>query len=464
MLGVIGIILSLGLLMYLAYRGINVLVLAPIMALLAVLIGGGADVLLPTYTQVFMKELGGYLLKFFPLFMLGAIFGKLMDDSGSAKSIAHWIVTQVGRERAILAIVLSCGILTYGGVSLFVVAFAVYPIGAALFREIGMPKRFIPGAIALGSFTFTMTAFPGTPAIQNAIPAPFFGTNTFAAPGLGTIGGLIMMIGGVLWLQARARQAMAGGEGYGDHQNENLTAMAKDDIALPSFFMALLPIILVIGLNALFTYVVFPNIDASYLAEPKYGATKLSAVAGLWSIIVALVIAIIFIIVVHWQRWKNVVESLNTGTMGSLLPIFNTASEVGYGNVIASLPAFLVVKNTVLGISENPLISEAVAVNVLAGITGSASGGMSIALSTLGAKYLELANAAGISPELLHRVAVMSSGCFDSLPHNGAVITLLGICKLTHKQSYFDIFMVSVVIPLTALVVVITLGSLFGSF
>lgn len=462
MLGVLGIILSLGLLMFLAYRGINVLVLAPVMALLAVLIGGDAHLLLPTYTQVFMKELGGYLLRFFPLFMLGAIFGKLMDDSGSAKSIAHWIVTKVGKEHAILAIVLSCGILTYGGVSLFVVAFAVYPIGAALFREIGMPKRFIPGAIALGSFTFTMTAFPGTPAIQNAIPAPFFGTNTFAAPGLGTIGGLIMMILGTLWLHTRAKRAMAVGEGYGQHANEGL--VTDDTTHGPSFLVALLPILLVIGLNALFVYVVFPNMDASYLADPKYGATKLSAVAGLWSIIVALVIAILFIVVVHWNRWKNVIESLNAGTMGSLLPIFNTASEVGYGNVIASLPAFLVVKNAVLGISENPLVSAAVAVNVLAGITGSASGGMSIALSTLGAKYLELATAAGINPELLHRVAVMSSGCFDSLPHNGAVITLLGICRLTHRQSYFDIFMVSVVIPLSALVTVITLGTMFGSF
>ena len=464
MLGVIGIIVSLGLLMYLAYRGINVLVLAPIMALLAVLIGGGGfDALLPTYTQIFMKELGGYLIRFFPLFMLGAIFGKLMDDSGSARSIAHWIVTKVGKDRAIVAIVLSCGILTYGGVSLFVVAFAVYPIGAALFREIGMPKRFIPAAIALGSFTFTMTAFPGTPAIQNAIPSPFFGTNTFAAPGLGIIGGLIMMIGGILWLQNRTRQAMIAGEGYREHLHEGLEP-SKDVEHGPSISIALLPILLVIGLNALFTYVVFPNIDASILAEPRYGATELSKVAGLWSIIVALVIAIIFIIVVHWQRWKNVIESLNAGTMGSLLPIFNTASEVGYGNVIASLPAFVVVKNAVLGISENPLISEAVAVNVLAGITGSASGGMSIALSTLGAQYLELANKMGISPELLHRVAVMSSGCFDSLPHNGAVITLLGICRLTHKQSYFDIFIVSVVIPLSALVAVITLGTLFGSF
>jgi H+/gluconate symporter-like permease len=462
MFGVLGIIISLGMLMYLAYRGINVLVLAPLMALLAVLLSGDASLLLPTYTQVFMRELGGYLLKFFPLFMLGAIFGKLMDDSGSAKTIAHWIVKKVGKERAITAIVLSCGILTYGGVSLFVVAFAVYPIGAALLREINMPKRLIPGAIALGSFTFTMTAFPGTPAIQNAIPIPFFGTNSFAAPGLGLIGGFMMMILGIVWLQSRATKAMANGEGYGDHINEGLNV--DSDAQGPSILLALLPIILVIGLNALFTYQIFPNIDAGYLADKKYGATSLKSVAGLWSIIVALVLAILFIIAAHWKRWKNVVESLNAGTMGSLLPIFNTASEVGYGNVIASLAAFAVVKDAVLGISTNPLVSEAVAVNVLAGITGSASGGMSIALSTLGAKYLELASVAGISPELLHRVAVMSSGCFDSMPHNGAVITLLGICKLTHKQSYFDVFMVSVVIPLSALVAVITLGSMFGSF
>ena len=463
MLGLIGIVASLLLLMYLAYRGINVLVLAPLMALLAVALGGGIEVLLPTYTQIFMKELGGYLIKFFPLFLLGAIFGKLMDDSGSARSIAQWIVAKVGKQRAILAIVLSCALLTYGGVSLFVVAFAVYPIGTALFREVGMPKRFIPGAIALGSFTFTMTALPGTPAIQNAIPAPFFGTNSFAAPGLGIIGGIFMLVCGMLWLQSRASRAMAAGEGYGEATTEDTNTEARVE-RTPAFFIALLPILLVIGFNAFFTYVVFPNSSFAVLAEPQFGATKLSAVAGLWSIIVALLLSIGFLIAAHWRHWRNLMESVNTGTMGSLLPIFNTASEVGYGNVIASLPAFLLVKNAVLGVSNNPLVSEAVAVGSLAGVTGSASGGMSIALSTLGGHYLNLANATGISPELLHRVAVMASGSFDSLPHNGAVITLLSICKLSHKQSYFDIFMVSVIFPVGALVLVIGLGTVFGSF
>ncbi len=164
-----------------------------------------------------MVEVGKYLAKFFPLFMLGAIFGKLMDDSGSARVIARKIATFTGPHRAILAVILACGVLTYGGVSLFVVAFAVYPIAKSLFREADIPKRLLPGAIACGAFTFTMTALPGTPAIQNAIPTAYFGTTTFAAPGLGIIGGIIMFAGGLTWLHWRAASARAAGEGYGAH-------------------------------------------------------------------------------------------------------------------------------------------------------------------------------------------------------------------------------------------------------
>jgi H+/gluconate symporter-like permease len=459
MIGIFGIVLSLVLLMYLAYRGINVLVLAPLLSLLAILIAGEGP-LLATYTQIFMKSLGGYLITFFPLFLLGAIFGKLMDDSGSARIIAHTIVAKVGGHQAILAIVLACGILTYGGVSLFVVAFAVYPIAASLFREANVPKRFVPAAIALGSFTFTMTAFPGTPAIQNAIPMAFFGTDPFAAPGLGVIAGLIMMVGGIVWLNRRAAAARARGEGYGTHLEEE----QMDSGRVPSFLVAMVPIVLVILFNFLFTRYFIPMWDTAYLAEPRYGETNIDAVRGIWSIISALVIAIVSLIVLNWKSWVDLKDSINKGTMGSLLPIFNTASEVGYGTVIASMAAFAIIRDAVVGISANPLISLAVAVNVLAGITGSASGGMSIALQTLGATYLEIAQNVGISPELLHRISSISSGGFDALPHNGAVITLLAICRLTHKQSYPDIFVVSVAVPVFALIVVLTLGTLFGSF
>jgi H+/gluconate symporter-like permease len=410
-----------------------------------------------------MESLGGYLVKYFPLFMLGAIFGKLMDDSGSARAISRFIVARLGQQRAMLAIVLSCAILTYGGVSLFVVAFAVYPIAAALFRESGVPKRFIPGAIALGSFTFTMTALPGTPAIQNAIPMPFFGTTPFAAPVLGTIGGLIMFGGGMWWLNTQSRRAMSAGEGYGHHVEE--MEFKNTEQVLPAFWLAITPIVLVIGGNLAFSKFLIPNWDTSYLAEAKYGETELKLVLGIWSIICGLVIAIVTLIVIHWNRWKNLNSTVNRGTMDSLLPIFNTASEVGYGMVIASLTAFVVVRDFVVHLSPgNPLISEAVAVTTLAGITGSASGGMSIALSTLGETYLQMAETAGISPELLHRVASMAAGAFDTLPHNGAVITLLAITQLTHRDSYANIFVVSVVVPAFATIAVIMLGSLLGSF
>jgi H+/gluconate symporter-like permease len=474
MLGLVGIVLSLVLLMYLAYRGINVLILAPLLSLLAVVLAGGLPIL-GTYTQVFMTALGKYVVQYFPLFLLGAIFGKLMDDSGSARVIAHWIVEKTGATRAILAVVLACAILTYGGVSLFVVAFAVFPVALALFREADVPKRLIPGAIALGSFTFTMTALPGTPAIQNAIPAPFFGTDAFAAPGLGLLGGLIMLGGGMAWLNWRASRAQAAGEGFGVRGEGDAFRPGTVGAAyvgampagqpVPSFPVAIAPIVLVILLNYLFSSWVIPNMDTGYLAEPKYGSTNVQAVRGIWAIIAALSLAILALIAINWSRFKDVKASVNEGTMGSLLPIFNTASEVGYGATIASLPAFAVVRDAVLNISPgNPVVSLAVAVNVLAGITGSASGGMSIALQTLGETYNQLAQQFGIDAELMHRVAAMASGGFDSLPHNGAVITLLAICGLTHRDSYADVGMVSVVIPVLALVTVVILGSTFGAF
>ena len=461
-MGILGICLSLFGLMYFAYRGINVLVLAPIMAVFATFFDANAP-MLASYTQVFMPALGGYLLNYFPLFLLGAIFGQLMGDSGAARVIGESLTAKVGVEHAPLAVVLSCALLTYGGVSLFVVAFSIYPIARTLFQNANIPKRFIPACIALGSFTFTMTALPGTPAIQNAIPMPVFGTNAFAAPGLGLVAALVMFFGGMYWLSRRIRLARMVGENYGE-SDEGVDNRDVRFGAMP-LWSALLPLILVVLLNYLFTAVVIPGWETSYLATERFGATDLPTVLGLWSIIAAITIAICCLLLLHRKRLPGPVETINKGTMGSLLPIFNTASEVGYGATISSLASFVVIKDGIFGVfPEWPLISESISINLLAGITGSASGGLSIALEALGDSYLALAETANISPELLHRVATLASGGFDTLPHNGAVITLLAICGLTHRQSYLDIFAVALVVPFLATAGVVVLGTLFGAF
>jgi H+/gluconate symporter-like permease len=468
MIGIVGIVLSLILLMYLAYRDVSVLVLAPLCALLAVLFDGNLP-LLAAYTQIFMGSVGQFVRDFFPLFLLGAIFGKLMEDSGAAAKIAEVVAGAVGVDRTILAVVLSCGILTYGGVSLFVVVFAVFPLSRSLFRQADIPRRLIPAAIALGSFTFTMTALPGTVQIQNQIPMPFFQTNSFAAPGLGCIGSLIMFGLGMIWLNSQATRARRQGEGFGvillSDDVETDTATNRDVRKRPAIWSAFAPIICVVVLNFVFSQYVIPGWDAGYLAEEQFGRTDLNKVQGTWSTILSMVVALLITIGLHFRSLDKLKLSLASGARSSLLPIFNTASEYGYGNTIRNLAGFAIVQKFVTGIAPgNPLVSEAIAVNSLAAMTGSASGGLSIALKALGDTYYQRGIEAGIDPELLHRVASMSCGGLDSLPHNGAVITLLLICGVTHRQGYKDVAVVSIACPLVATITVIVLGTLFGSF
>lgn len=475
MYGVAVVIATLGGLIYLAYRGVTLLILAPSLAILVVLASFERP-LLASYTQIFMIAMGDFVVQYFPIFLLGAIFGKLMEDTGSAEVLANATIRKLGSKRAILSVVLSCAAMTYGGVSLFVVAFAVFPIAAAVFRQANLPKRLIPGTIALGAFTFTMTALPGTPAIQNVIPMPYFGTSPFAAPGLGIVTALIMFALGQLWLEYRARVTS---EGYGDYPDtarpaarvarERSTGEGFDSAEIPAklppLILAALPLVTVVAINLAFTAFVIPAMDTDYLATPEYGATTIDSVRGIWSIIAALVISTLLMVALNWSRLKSLMDSLEAGANASLLPIFNTASLVGFGSVIASLSAFALIRDSMIDIGgDNPLISLAISVNLLAGMTGSASGGMSIALTMLGSVYVEMAQAAGISLDLMHRVTAVATGGLDTLPHNGAVITLLAVCGLTHREAYFDIAVVAVLVPIIALIVLIILGTLFGSF
>lgn len=406
------------------------------------------------YTEVYMVGFANFIKNYFPLFMTGAVFAKLMEEAGYAKSIAHFITNKLGKNKSVLAVVLSGSLLTYGGVSLFVVAFILYPIASMLFKEADIPKRLIPGTIALGAFTFTMTAMPGSPEIQNVIPMKYFGTDTFAAPIIGIFASVLMLTLGMLWLTKRVKSARKNNEGYGKHNDSSIDENYEN---LPNIFRAVTPIIIIFITNLSFSKVYYENINGEYLSSFN---TTLSNVSGTWSVIIAIVLADLFIILTNYKNIKNLKSVLDTGVSNSFRPLLNSSAIVGYGSVIKSLAVFSVIQTFIFGISSNPIISEALSVNLICGLTASASGGLGISLDALAPTYLQMSNALNISPEILHRIASLSSGGLDTLPHNGAVITTLAICGLTHKESYKDIFVTSVVIPILTTAIVVILISL----
>ena len=463
MMEIIVIILSLSFLMFVAYKGFSVVLFAPIVALLAVLLTNPSYVL-PFFAGVFMEKMVVFIKLYFPVFLLGAIFGKLIAVSGYAKVITYYIVKLFGADRAIFAIVLVGSILTYGGVSLFVVVFAIYPFAAELFRAANIPKRLIPATIALGAFTFTMDAFPGSPQIQNIIPTTFFHTDTWAAPWLGLFGGLFIFICGMFYLQWQKRVAFKRGEGYGvGHKNEPEVVLNEK---LPLVYLAILPLILVVLFNKLFIVLIPQYYGKSFnfasLGYDNVSPINISQFIALWAVEGALLIGILTVIVFAFsQVRKNFNSEVNHSIGGALLATVNTASEYGFGGVIAILPGFKIISERLGNSLQNPLLNEAVTVNILSGVTGSASGGMSIALATMSDTYLEQATKFGIDPEVLHRVASMAGGGMDTLPHNGAIITLLLVTGLTHKQSYKDIFVMTI-FKVLGVFFIIALYYLFG--
>lgn len=480
-MGLLGILAGLATLMALAFRGWTILLLAPLAAIIAAAFS--AEPLLAHWTQTFMGAAAGFVAQFFPLFLLGALFGKLMDDSGSVGAIADFLTQKLGPTRAILAVVVAGALVTYGGVSLFVAFFVIGPMGLALFRAGGVPRRLLPAAMALGTSTFTMSAMPGTPAIQNAIPMPFFGTTPFAAPGLGIIASAVMLGLGLWWLNLRRARAVAAGEGFGPHAAPPQDEVAVRELAStarefdpaeikrggrwtqrPGIVVAVLPLGAVVLVNLLMSQAILPMLDFGFLAEPQWGGTSMSAVGGVWSVATALLVANILVVALNRPRFGNIRDSVDSGAAAAALPILSVASLVGFGAVVAAMPAFAMVREWVLGVGGGPLVSLAVATNTLAALTGSASGGMTIALQALGPTFMQIAADTGLDPSVMHRVAVIASGTLDSLPHNGAVVTMLAVCGCTHRESYFDVVMAAVLGPILALTVVIALAGVFGSF
>jgi H+/gluconate symporter-like permease len=286
------------------------------------------------------------------------------------------------------------------------------------------------------------------------------------------------------WLGRAEASARKAGEGYG---GEAATALVVDEMVReqaapagdfdpaelphgkraesgPPFVLAMLPIVVVIATNFLMALVVFPRLDFSFLSEPRWGGITIGAVSGVWSVLVALAAANLTVILINFRRLPSPRESLDAGANSAALPMLMIASLVGFGAVVAALPAFALVRDAVFSIEGGPLVSLAVSMNVLAGLTGTASGGMAIVLNAFGADFMRLATEYRIDPELMHRITTMSAGTLDALPHNGTVLLLLQISGLTHRESYLDMVMTVIVSCIIALVAVLILGSVLGSF
>jgi len=436
MLSMIGLIGGLILLIYLTMRGLNLFIVAPLCALFVAVLSG-----LPLFPQLagegeanlignYMTGFASFIQSWYLMFLLGAIFGKVMEDSGAADSVSKWIVEKIGLKHAALAVVIACAVLTYGGVSLFVVAFSVYPMAVSLFKQANLPRRFIPAALAFGSVTFTMTT-AGSPEIQNWIPIEYLQTSPYAGWEVSIIVAVFMAVFGYWWLKRMIAKAVEKGEGFVSREGDPDIDGNKE---LPHPVAGLIPLLVVLTISFIF-----------------HDSLKQSA------LIIALLGGVIAAYLLNRRFFKNFGGALSEGTLGALIALGNTAAVVGFGGVAKAVPAFQVAVDTMTSIPGSPLIGGAVAVSVIAGITGSASGGQAIALPIIAPHYLDM----GVNPEALHRVVSISSGALDSLPHNGYVVTTIrAICGETHHDAYNAVGALTVIVPALGTILAIMLFSL----
>ncbi|MGF1469293.1 MAG: GntP family permease [Sandaracinaceae bacterium] len=436
MISAIGLVGGLALLIVLTVRGMSILVAAPLCATLVAATAGiamlpplaadGAPDLMTAYMGGFTSFMGDW----FPMFLLGAIFGKLMEESGAADAVARQVVDRFGPGRAVLAVVIACAVLTYGGVSVFIVAFGVHPMAVGLFREADLPRRFIPGALTFGSVTFTMTS-AGSPEIQNLIPMQYLGTTPLAGWQASLPVALVMAIVGHVWLGRMVRQAVAAGERFEARDGD---AEPVPPHELPTFVAALSPLVVVLGVFLLTSGTI-------------RGASLLDL--GKWSLVVALGAGCLVVYALGGARGRaGAPRALSDGAIGAVIAIANTCAVVGFGAVARETSAFTAALEALQGLPGDPLIGAAIAVTVVAGLTGSASGGQSIALPLVAPIYLDM----GVNPDEMHRVVAIASGALDSLPHNGYVVTTIRvICGETHASSYGAVGRLTVVVPLFGL-------------
>ncbi|WP_353095518.1 hypothetical protein [Tissierella praeacuta] len=430
LISMIGIGFALVLMTILIMRGVNIFIVA-ILCSAIVAITGNINI----YESLKGDYMAGFVKFFqnnFLIFLTGTIMGKVMEVTNGAKAIAKMIVDKLGTKMALISIPLACGIISYGGVSVFVASFAVFPIALEVFKESNYPRRFIPAALTFGCSTFAMVA-PGAPQIQNAVPAAALGTDLMAGSVVGFItSGVILLIGCVL-LMRMVNKAKENGETFVAKESD----IFKDDDKYPNGMLALLPLILTILMINI-------KVDGNPLLPLEAGVF-------LGSILV-------IVLLNKYQDNSKIIYHLGEACKTSVSSIANTCAVVGFGAVVQSTLAFPVIVDAMVNMPGPYYASAALGTTVIAGICGSASGGLGIASPLLGPVYI----AKGAAAAALHRTMSISSAALDSLPHNGYIVTVTnGLCNESHKDAYKPIFWLTVITPIIGSVVAVILFTMF---
>lgn len=432
---VAGIIAAIIFIVWGSVKGFNIMVIAPIAASLVILTNQMAfSSSLIGHEASFMTGLTNFITNFFPVFLLGSILANYIDKSGAAQSIAQKIVGITGTEKplpVLLALYFITILLTYGGVSVFVVVFVLIPLAKPLFKEMDIAWNLVGIPIQLGAATITMTMLPGTPSIQNVVPTAYLGTTLTAAPIIGIVASIVAMVFGVWYMGYTLRKSLKNKENFATYQVEGSNLELRTDI--PSITRSLTPILLLIVINVIGSAMAVDHI-----------------------ILISLFIAIVASGLLFKNYLPSQLNVLNSGATGSIMPVFLTASAVAFGVVITLAPGFDFISDLILGMPGNPLVSLSTAAALFGGITGSASGALGIVMEAFSENYLAL----GIHPEVIHRISAIASAGLTVVPHSGAILTFFAIAGLSHKNSFKNIFIAVTGANLLALIAAIVTATI----
>lgn len=431
----IGLLIGIALMIFLAWKGWNVLILAPVAAIVIALTNQ-----MPVAESMFgsgktyFGGLGGFIVSYMIIFLLGSILGKYMEDSKATITIANSIFKLTGKDepyKVLLAITLIGAALTYGGVTMFIFIFAVVALGKPIFKELNLPWRLVLLPMFFGGCTITMSVLPGTPSIQNVVPAAM-GTPLTSAPVISLIACIVVVAYGLWYMKWQLNKAINAGEGYVEIGQQIKIDYKEEE--LPSLFASVLPLLVVV-------------------AVILYGsAVKMSNVA-----IIALLAGVIVSVIVYWKNIPNQLTTLNVGATNAVMPVIFTAAATGVGAVVTQAPGFAYLLNLIASMGGS-VITQAVAVTAfLSCASGSAAGALGIIVPQFGPQWI----AAGANPELLHRVMSITSAAWSAMPHAGFVFSCIAVFGLKHKEIYKDMFALGFCGANMALITVLLLSKVF---